>query len=117
MQQTHTLYEILEENEHQFLLRMEQGHPVYRGHFPGNPITPGVLTLQMIRECLSRKIGRTLHYSSIKNCRFADMIKPGDHLRLTFSTETDGENVHLRADLNGADETDNLRLSLDAELK
>ena len=25
---------------------------VYKGHFPGNPISPGVCGIQMIRECL-----------------------------------------------------------------
>lgn len=117
MQQNAILYDILEENAGQFLLRMKEGHPVYQGHFPENPITPGVLTLQMVRECLSRNVGRELQFSSIKNCRFAAMIKPGDILRLAFLTDTNEETVHVKANLVGADDSDNLRLSLDAELR
>ena len=112
-----SLYDILDEKDHQFLLRMNNGHPVYKGHFPSNPITPGVLSLQMIRECLSKKVGRELHYSAIKNCRFLAMIRPGDTRRLTFVTETDGDTVRVKANLIGEDDNDDLRLALDAELR
>lgn len=117
MLQNTLLYDILDESTNQFLLCIKEEHPVYQGHFPGNPITPGVLTLQMVRECLSRHVGRELQFTAIKNCRFVAMIRPGDTLRLDFETETNGQTVHVKATLTGADNSDDLRLSLDAELQ
>jgi len=108
------LYDILTDNGNQLTLKMAEGHPVYQGHFPGNPITPGVLTLKMVRECVSRYIGRELHYASIKSCRLVAMVRPGDTLRLTMETREEEGNVSLKADLFGAEDDDDLRLHLDA---
>lgn len=117
MKQNGILYEILEENECGFFLQMRSEHPVYQGHFPGNPITPGVLTLQMVRECLSHLIGRELRYAAIKNCRFVAMVRPGDTLRLTLQSEKLDDIVKLKASLCGSDNPDDLRLQLDADLQ
>lgn len=117
MKQNGILYDILGENECGFLLRMRNEHPVYQGHFPGNPITPGVLTLQMVRECLSHLIGRELRYSAIKNCRFVAMVQPGDTLRLTLQSEKLDDIVKLKASLCGSINPEDMRLQLDADLQ
>lgn len=117
MKQNGILYDILEENECGYLLKMRNDHPVYQGHFPGNPITPGVLTLQMVRECLSRIVGCELHYSAIKNCRFVAMVRPGDTLRLTLQSEKLDDIVKLKANLCGSDNLEDVRLQLDADLQ
>ena len=31
-----------------FRVRLDAAHPVYAGHFPGNPVLPGVCTLQIV---------------------------------------------------------------------
>ena len=38
-----------------FRVRLDAAHPVYAGHFPGNPVLPGVCTLQKmcIRDSLT----------------------------------------------------------------
>jgi 3-hydroxyacyl-[acyl-carrier-protein] dehydratase len=117
MKQNGILYDILEESECGFLLRMRNEHPVYQGHFPGNPITPGVLTLQMVRECLSHLIGRELRYSAIKNCRFVAMVRPGDTLRLALQSENVDGAVKLKASLCGSSNPEDMRLQLDADLQ
>ena len=117
MKQNGILYDILEENECGFLLQMRNDHPVYQGHFPGNPITPGVLTLQMVRECLGHLIGQELHYLAIKNCRFVAMVRPGDKLRLTIQSDNVEGVVKLKASLCASDNSEDVRLQLDADLQ
>ena len=39
--------------------------PVFAGHFPGNPIFPGVLTLALVRETLLRADGGAWVVASI----------------------------------------------------
>ena len=117
MKQNGRLYDILEENERGFSLRMKRDHSVYQGHFPGNPITPGVLTLQMVCECLSRHVGRELHYAAIKNCRFAAIVRPGDNLRLNMQTASVDGMVKLKANLTCSENPDDLRLQIDAYLQ
>lgn len=117
MSQIHKLYDIISADQDSVLLKMLDGHPVYQGHFPGNPITPGVLTLHMIRECVSQETGRQLHYSTVKSCRFVALIRPGDMLRLHRQITDNGESLAIKASLAGADNPEDLRLQLEAELR
>jgi 3-hydroxyacyl-[acyl-carrier-protein] dehydratase len=98
-------------------IQMNAGHPIYQAHFPGNPITPGVLTMQMIRECAGRKIGQNLRFKSIKICRLAAMVRPGDTLRLKMDISENNGTVKLKATLTDAENEEDLRLQLDAELQ
>ena len=45
---------LAQEGHYAFRVRLDASHPVYRGHFPGHPVLPGVCTLQLVRECLNR---------------------------------------------------------------
>lgn len=49
---------------------------VYRGHFPGNPVCPGVCTMQMIRECAETFLGKSLHQPVVSQCRFVTLMTP-----------------------------------------
>lgn len=111
------LYDVLAQDGSSFLLKMKDEHVVYQGHFPGQPITPGVLTMQMARDCASVLFNRTLHYTSVKNCRFVAMVRPGDRLRLNLQTEIVGESVVMKAVLSASDNEEDLRLQLEAELQ
>ena len=117
MSQSNLLYDILEADERSILLRMNEDHPVYQGHFPGDPITPGVLSLRMIRECLSQDAGRPLHYAAIKTCRYVALIRPGDTLRLQWQTTNNEDSLTVKATLSNAENPEDIRLQLDAELR
>lgn len=66
--------------------------PFFMGHFPGNPIMPGVLMLEALAQSsailsnLSRvpKEGHEFLYffAGIDNAKFKQVVKPGDQLRL-----------------------------------
>ncbi len=49
---------------------------VYRGHFPGNPVSPGVCNIQTIKECAERLTGRQLQIGSIRRCRLPSVVTP-----------------------------------------
>lgn len=66
--------------------------PFFTGHFPGNPIMPGVLMLEALAQAsailsnLSRtpKEGHEFLYffAGINNAKFKQVVTPGDQLRL-----------------------------------
>lgn len=64
-------------------------HPVYQGHFPGQPVVPGVLTLALVRECASMHIGRRAAYAAIRECKFISALLPceGLEIRLDFTLD------------------------------
>ncbi|MFQ7386709.1 MAG: hypothetical protein ACLRM8_02525 [Alistipes sp.] len=39
---------LAQEGHYAFRVRLDASHPVYRGHFPGHPVLPGVCTLQLV---------------------------------------------------------------------
>jgi len=77
-------------------------HPLYAGHFPGNPIVPGVCTLQIIKECCEQVLGLRLMITRIASCKFTNMIRPGINnileITLAFTTNT-GNNYNCRAEV------------------
>ena len=54
-----------------------------QGHFPGNPIVPGVIQCEIMAQSCALLVkdeilGKTTLYTGIDNVRFKNMVKPGD---------------------------------------
>ena len=52
---------------------------VYRGHFPGEPVSPGVCNIQMLKECVERVVGQPLLLNYIQQCRLTTLVTPVKH--------------------------------------
>ena len=79
-------------------LRLNADHVIYRAHFPGNPITPGVCIVQMIAELLSQQVGRKLTLSKIVNLKFVSTISPVEHPLIDVNlSAVDDNGVECRA--------------------
>ncbi len=76
--------------------------PFFQGHFPGNPVMPGVLVVEALAQTggllMSRSWdvdpeGKIILFMSIDKCRFRHPVRPGDILRL------DVEVLRMRGDV------------------
>src|SRR5436190_15781490 len=65
--------------------------PYFVGHFPDNPVMPGVLIVEAIAQSgavlMSKSLnadvsGKTIFFTSLDNCRFRHPVRPGDVLRM-----------------------------------
>ena len=61
-----------------------------RGHFPGNPIVPGVIQCEIMAQSCALLVkddikGKTTLYTGIDNVRFKHPVKPGDLCEVTAS--------------------------------
>ncbi|MDR2550353.1 MAG: 3-hydroxyacyl-ACP dehydratase FabZ [Desulfobulbus sp.] len=64
--------------------------PFFQGHFPGEPVMPGVLILEAMAQvgsilvCLSDQemIGRLAYFAGVDKARFRRIVRPGDQLVL-----------------------------------
>ncbi len=61
--------------------------PFFQGHFPDNPIMPGVLQVEAMAQCsapvllsLDKFKGKLALFASIENARFKGIVRPGDRL-------------------------------------
>lgn len=87
-------HDIQEENNSVcFDIHLLPDFAVYRGHFPGNPVSPGVCNIETIRELAMMATGEHLIIKSIQQCRFLSVITPQItpqltiHLHILSSTE------------------------------
>lgn len=62
-----------------FRLALQPGCAVYEGHFPGEPVCPGVCNIQMLKECLETMLGRRCRLSAIRQCRLTTLVTPVQH--------------------------------------
>ncbi len=65
--------------------------PIFQGHFPGQPIFPGVLIMEALAQCTALLTahsdpalgkGKTYFLAGIDNARFKRPVVPGDQLLL-----------------------------------
>lgn len=62
-------------------------HKIYEGHFPMQPVVPGVCTLTVIREVLGIILSRNVSFSRIKECKYLSALIPNSDLKITLNIE------------------------------
>lgn len=57
-------------------------HPALPGHFPGNPIVPGVVLLSLVWDAVLHAAGAPLHCSGWPSVKFLAPLQPGVPFRV-----------------------------------
>ena len=55
---------------------VRSGSPWFDGHFPANPIVPGIAQMNMVFDLMQRAMGPGLKLAGFKRVRFKQLIKP-----------------------------------------
>lgn len=66
---------------------LNEKHEVFKGHFPGNPVTPGVCMMQIIKELVQEITGFSLQLKSSSNVKFMALINPDETPELKLELE------------------------------
>lgn len=74
------------------LKNVTMNEPFFVGHFPGNPVMPGVMVIEALAQAAGilsfKTMGRTpddrsvVYFAGIDGARFKKPVVPGDQLRL-----------------------------------
>lgn len=97
-------------------VKLNRDHEVFKGHFPGNPIMPGVCSIQLVKELTEKALDKKLFLSVVSNVKFMAIINPeeNDTIQLTLAiSEADGM-VKVK---NTVSVDDTLALKLSATFK
>ncbi|NOY49648.1 MAG: 3-hydroxyacyl-ACP dehydratase [Chlorobi bacterium] len=82
-----------------FNIKLKPGHEVYKGHFPDQPVVPGVIQLQIIKELLEGQKQLSLFMDSIVQVKYLRPILPDEDtllkLEVGIKTQTP-ENIKSR---------------------
>lgn len=68
--------------------------PFFQGHFPNNPIMPGVLQIEAMAQCsapillsIEKFQGKLALFAGIENARFKGIVRPGDRLDMIIELQ------------------------------
>ncbi|MFD2602211.1 MULTISPECIES: 3-hydroxyacyl-ACP dehydratase [Flavobacterium] len=94
-------------------IMLNKDHDVFKGHFPGNPVTPGVCMMQIIKELTQQAVNTPLIMISASNIKFMALINPEINplLRLELDIVTADDATIKVKNTSYFDETVALKLS------
>lgn len=74
------------------LVNITMNDSFFQGHFPENPVMPGVLiieTMEQACEVMFKNQSLNLKLTQIKRARFREMVRPGDQLTIKIKKMDD----------------------------
>ena len=83
--------EKISETKYNSIIELNKDHDVFKGHFPGNPVTPGVCMMQIIKELAQEIVGSSLIMTSSSNVKFMAIINPEINATLRLELEFVGD--------------------------
>lgn len=57
-------------------IKLNKEHDIFKGHFPGMPIVPGICMIQIIKEVLSIYVEKDLLLKNADSIKFLSIINP-----------------------------------------
>jgi 3-hydroxyacyl-[acyl-carrier-protein] dehydratase len=89
-------------------VELDASHEIFRGHFPGNPILPGVCQVEMIREIAEEITGRKLLLSKAGQVKYLSLINPALNPALNVNIRLTSQNhdeLDVSAEVASSDHT------------
>lgn len=80
--------------KHIVSIELNPSHEIYTGHFPNNPVTPGVCLTQMVKETIEYITHKKLMMITGDNLKFTAILNPIEHpnaiITLTLKNKENG---------------------------
>ena len=92
-----------EESGGEFLFSFAASEPTFAGHFPQQPILPGVFQLEMTRLACERVTNRCLEIEKIKKAKFTRPILPEEEISLSVKVRSHNDTYHAKAAISVSD--------------
>lgn len=89
--------------------RIKEDEFFTRGHFPGNPVVPGVIQCEIMAQSCAVLVkeeipGNVTFYAGLNNVRFKNPVRPGDLCEITAKLESRRGNIFFcsaKLEVNG----------------
>lgn len=100
LQDFYTLQNIEKQNDNNYSVSMKLNpdHEIFKGHFPGKPVTPGVCMMQIVKDLTEKITEKKLTLKSATNVKFMAIINPEEtpDLVLELDIAEDEDNVKVK---------------------
>jgi 3-hydroxyacyl-[acyl-carrier-protein] dehydratase len=98
MSDFYTVHELQSSNDRlSCLIVFNQTHRIFEGHFPQQPVVPGVCTIQIVKELLEQQLDRKLILRSASQVKFLQLITPDIVPEVSISWKQTGETYSVNA--------------------
>ena len=91
MKLLNNLFEIIEssakDSGFSVTIKISPDHFIYKGHFPGYPVTPGVVFLQIVHELAEYHLKKRIRLIELPNCKFLKIVNPNVENVVTMSVD------------------------------
>lgn len=69
------------------VILLNENHSIFEGHFPQNPVMPGVCMMQIVMDIVENTFEKQLFMQQVSNVKFMSLINPFDSnsIRLDFT--------------------------------
>jgi 3-hydroxyacyl-[acyl-carrier-protein] dehydratase len=81
------------ENSWSFTVEFNTNHPLFDGHFPGFPIVPGAVLVQMVRELAEFQLKKKIRLKELTQVKFLKMVLPAETTQLDVVLQVSIEEV------------------------
>ncbi len=78
------------------MVHLNKDHAIFKGHFPGNPVMPGVCMIQIIKELTEEATGKNLFLTVSSNIKFMAIINPEKNPDLQIANDITEENGEVK---------------------
>lgn len=85
-----------ENGAYEVRISLNPSHDIFKGHFPGNPVTPGVCMMQIIKEITENITQKTLFLKSASNIKFMAIINPNETPDLVLDLNIDQKEDEIK---------------------
>ena len=73
---------------------------LFRGHFPDNPLLPGVMQVEMAHLAMVRITGANYRIVGVKKAKFTGQVFPGDQITVRLAAKDREDYLQVRAQLS-----------------
>jgi 3-hydroxyacyl-[acyl-carrier-protein] dehydratase len=80
----------------------EGNSPWFSGHFPNNPILPGIAQLKMVADLIAKPTEGNLRITGLSRVKFRKIVRPGE--RLDIQATCDNAEHHYMFRITSGDE-------------
>ena len=63
-------------------ISVDDSSPWFSGHFPDNPILPGIAQLGIVADVLSRSTGKNVYIQRLNRIKFKKIVRPSEQLAI-----------------------------------
>jgi 3-hydroxymyristoyl/3-hydroxydecanoyl-(acyl carrier protein) dehydratase len=71
-------------------MKISMQHASLAGHFPGNPVVPGVVLLDAVAQALAERVGRAVTVTGMPSVKFLAPLLPEEEFSIAITLKDGG---------------------------